>query len=343
MKHDQPRVSIVILNWNGWKDTIECLESLFRIEYDNYDVIIVDNASKDDSLKKLKEYAKRNIAISSTFFDYLPDNEPIEVLEFTRAETEREIDESEKNTEMPTKKRMIIIKNDKNDGFAEGNNIGIRYAKNTFNPEYFLLLNNDTVVHSEFLSELVTVAEGDQYSGFVGPKVYYYDKKNTIQFTGGGDIYLSKGRTPRIANGEKDNGQYDRTYEVGFVGGSCLLCKREVVDKIGLMDPKYFLYFEETDWCLRGKKAGFKSVYAYRARIWHKGGSSSGGATEAFYLARNVFYFMRKHANKQQYRSFLVYFFGYRFWFTSGVYLVYRRNLKSLASFYRGVIEGLLS
>ena len=78
------RVAIIILNWNGWEDTIECLESLYQINYPNYNVILVDNASSDESLKKIKEYAEGKIKIESNFFDYNSDNKPIDVIHYER-------------------------------------------------------------------------------------------------------------------------------------------------------------------------------------------------------------------------------------------------------------------
>ena len=83
-----PKVSIIILNWNGWKDTIECLESLYQIAYPNYDVIVVDNGSEDDSIEKIKEYAEGKIKVESKFFEYSPENKPIKIVEYTRKEAE---------------------------------------------------------------------------------------------------------------------------------------------------------------------------------------------------------------------------------------------------------------
>ena len=138
-----PRVSVVILNLNGLEHTLECLESLKKITYPNYDVIVVDNASNGDDVKILREKSG----------DY-----------------------------------VHIIENDKNYGFAEGSNIGMRYALRTFCPAYLLLLNNDTVVAPDFLDELVKVAESSDEIGIVGPKIYYYDfegHKYVIWFAGG--------------------------------------------------------------------------------------------------------------------------------------------------------------
>src|SRR3989338_5442408 len=129
----QPRVSVIILNWNGLDDTIECLESLKKITYPNYEVILVDNASSGDDVAQLRK----------KFGKYIK-----------------------------------IIQNDKNYGFAEGNNIAIRKVMKENKSKYVLLLNNDTVVDAKFLDELVKTGESDPKVGIVGPIIYnYYTKE----------------------------------------------------------------------------------------------------------------------------------------------------------------------
>ncbi|MCL0034680.1 glycosyltransferase family 2 protein [Dehalococcoidia bacterium] len=292
-----PKVSIIILNWNGLEDTIECLESLKKITYPNYEVIVVDNGSEGNDVEVLKE----------KFGDYIH-----------------------------------IIQNDKNYGFAEGNNIAIRWLLDNSKPDYFLLLNNDTVVAPEFLTELVKVAESDERIGFIGPKTYYYNfkgRKDVINFAGG-KFNIRKGQPYHIGAREVDKGQYDEIREVDYVEGSCLLVGKGVVKDIGLLSSSYF-YWEENDWCLRGYKAGYKSAYVPEAKIWHKIAASSGGKVPRYYFTKNRFLFMRQHATKLQQVTSLLYFFGFQFWFTSGVLVVYYRDIKGFISFLRGTIDGL--
>jgi len=150
-----PRVTIIILNWNGWEDTVECLESIFQINYHNFVVIVVDNASEDDSIEKLRQYCNGILKVNSKFFYYSSLNKPIELFEYTNNELEKTFNSNTKNLS----NKLFLIKNSKNYGFAKGNNIGIEYAINTFDPDYVLLLNNDTVVDKEFLKELVLYVE----------------------------------------------------------------------------------------------------------------------------------------------------------------------------------------
>jgi GT2 family glycosyltransferase len=232
---ENPKVTIVIVNWNGWEDTIECLESLYRIDYPNYEIIVVDNHSHDDSVKRIKDYTEG--------------------------------------------KELTVIENEENYGFAEGNNIGIKYALKYLDPEYILLLNNDTVVDKDFLKELINAGEKNTHIGILGPKIYYYDKTDVI-WSAGCRISWKFGRGIQIGTGEVDKGQYDDQKEVEYVSGSAFLIKTEVIDEIGLMDKNYFLYFEESDWTLRANQAGYKSLYVPAAKIRHKVSRSGGGISK---------------------------------------------------------------
>ena len=218
-----PQVSIIILNWNNWKDTIECLESLYQINYPNYDVIIVDNGSKDNSLKKIREYSKNKIKSNTNNLE----NKPIKLFEYTKKESE-DIIKPENYSKLSPNRRLILIKNDKNDGFAEGNNIGIRSALKSFQPKYVLLLNNDTVVDKNFLNELVKASENDETVGICGPKVLYYDQPNIINSAGNKIIWhLGAGVNKGIK--EIDKGQYKKTSEVDYLIGACILIKSSLI------------------------------------------------------------------------------------------------------------------
>jgi GT2 family glycosyltransferase len=253
----------------------------------------------------------------------------------------------EEISDLPSNRKLILIKNEENYGFAEGNNIGMRYALKALNLDYVLLLNNDTVVDKAFLSELINVAESDEWIGIVGPKIYYYDYKgrsDVINFTGA-DLNLRKLKEYRYGCGEIDKGQLDKGREIDKIEGSAMLLKRKVLQETGLFDPDYFTYWEETDLCFRAAKKGFKSLYAPRAKIWHKQAASTGGTLSShyiYYITRNQFLFLKKNATKLQLLLFLLYFFGFQFWFTSGVYLVYHRDIKTFKSFLKGVIGGIM-
>ena len=303
---DYAKVSIIILNWNGLKDTVECLESLKKVTYPKYEVIVVDNGSKGNDALVLQQKFSGHIH---------------------------------------------LIQNDKNYGYTGGNNIAMRYVVNHSAPDYFLLLNNDTVVAPDFLAPMVKMAESDASIGIAGPKVYYYDFPNRIQ-SAGAKVNMRTGQSSLIGIKQIDTGQFDMQQEIDHVSGCCLLIKKELIQRVGLLDESYFCYWDETDYCFRAREAGYRVVYIPEAKIWHKtplklkmwdktpmGGKASG--LPYYYMARNNFKFMRKHATKGQYGSFLLYFFGYHFWFMTAICLLYHRDVTRLVAFYRGVKDGL--
>ncbi|GAH69761.1 unnamed protein product, partial [marine sediment metagenome] len=242
-----PKVSIIILNWNGWEDTIECLESLYQITYPNYNVIVVDNGSEDDSIVKIKEYCEGKIKIESKFFKYDPDNKPIKIIEYTREKAEAGGGKEEEIIDLSSNEKLIIIKNEKNYGFTGGNNIGIKYILREKKTDYILLLNNDTVVDGNFLTELVKVAESDPKIGIVGPKILnYYD--GAIDFCGG-KINWWLGRPYHI--------KHEYCGKTDFITGCCMLIKKQLIEKGIVFDNVYFSYFEDADLCEQVKRNGY--------------------------------------------------------------------------------------
>ena len=306
---NHPRISIIILNWNGWKDTIECLESLYKIKYPNYDIIVIDNGSKDKSIEKIKEYCEGKIKVNSEFFEYSYDNKPIKLIEYERLETEDLGRIKEEIDDCYSDRKLILIKNEKNFGFSEGNNIGIRYVLKEFNSEYILLLNNDAVVDKDFLDELVKVAESDEKIGVVGPKVCHYDEPEKIE-SAGAKVNFWIGGFVTFGKNEMDKGQYNNAFEVDFVIGVALLAKRKIFEYIGGLDPVYFAHWEETDWCTRIKRMGYTIVCNPKANIWHKGSRSlsSYSSQRMYFILRNNIIFMRKHSKTIYLPTFVLFF-----------------------------------
>ena len=338
-----PKVSIIILNWNGWEDTIECLESLYQITYPNYEVIVVDNGSEDESIEKIREYAEGKIKVESKFFEYSGDNKPIKIIEYTREEAEAGGGKEQEIDDLPSNRKLILIKNEKNYGFAEGNNIGMRYALN-LNPDYILLLNNDTVVDKEFLGELVKVGEGDEKIGVVGAVNYYYDDPRRIWYSGM-DLIRSKLRLADIdiTRNKIDNNQFARIREVDEIVGSCLMIKVEVINKIGMLYSNYFCHYEDNEWCIKAKKKGYFIYANLDSKIWHKVASSQKKISgfETYYTTRNCFIFMKRNATKPQFIYFLIHFFLVKIILTTGSLLVLHKDLKLLKTYYRAIYDGI--
>ncbi|HIC91275.1 MAG TPA: glycosyltransferase family 2 protein [Syntrophaceae bacterium] len=225
-----PKVSIIILNWNGLEDTLECLESVFKLDYPNFEVIVVDNGSTDDSVRQIRQ-------------------------------------------EFPD---VVIIENGKNLGFAEGNNVGIRYAiKN--GAEYVLLLNNDTVVDPQLLNAFVEASQLYPEAGIFGAKIYYYSEPNRI-WDAGAKWNQNIGKFYIIGENQLDNeNKFEQMIEVDYACGCSLFFRTALVSKIGLLDQRFFLTWEETDWCYSARRAGFKCLYVPKAKVWHKVSASFGG------------------------------------------------------------------
>lgn len=166
---------------------------------------------------------------------------------------------------------VILLENGKNLFWAGGNNVGIEYALE-HDADYIFLLNNDIIVDPELVSELVKVGESDPKIGALGPKIYYYNADKKLWYAGA-KIYFWRGIARHIGIREEDRGQYDELTTTDYVTGCALMIKREVVEKIGLIDPTYIAYGEDADWSHRAKLAGYKLVYVPAAVMWHKIGA----------------------------------------------------------------------
>lgn len=335
-----PKVSIILLNWNGWEDTIECLESLYQINYSNYNVIVIDNGSEDESLYKIKEYCKGKIKIYSDFFEYNLYNKPIDVLEINNIESDDNLNlDFNEFTNLNQNKKLILIRNDKNYGFAEGNNIGNRFAQHNLNPDYILLLNNDTVVDNCFLDELTKIGNKNKKFGILGPTINSYNNKNQIE-SAGAKINWNRG-TSSVLN-HLQNGKSMQFNQVDYVSGCALLVKTELIRKIGFLNSKYFAYWEETDFCIKANKEGYKVINVPKSKIWHKLSASTGKkGLYNYYITRNMFWFMKQHATITQRFSCFLYFFFYRIWYESFIIIMFNKDTKSWIYLLKGTSDGL--
>lgn len=248
MSKTSPRVAIIVLNWNGLADTTACLESLARLDYPSYEVVLVDNGSTDGSPSILRK-------------------------------------------QFPT---LTLIETGANLGFTGGNNAGLRYACE-HDADYALLLNNDTELDPSFLRVLVDTCEADPSIGIAGPTIYYHSQPDTI-WSAGGRINWRNADTTMDGIGQIDQGQFGPSPRpMDFVTGCALLIRREVIDHIGLLDERFFLYYEETEWCIRAAKAGYRIVHVPLSKIWHKISIQKQEVTPyiVYYSGRNRLLFLR--------------------------------------------------
>lgn len=243
-----PRVITVILNTNRRDDTIACLRSLRQSDYKNHSVIVLDNASTDDSVAAIQ--------------DCFPD--------------------------------VQIIQLAQNRGYAGNNNVGITAAMEQ-GADWVFVLNEDTTLAPDCLSQLVDAAQQDPRIGVVGPMVYHYDDPRTIQSAGGQLDHHWASR--HIAQNEPDRGHFDRPRNVDWISGCAILVRRQVVEEVGALDERFFYYWEETEWCLRARRAGWRVVHVPTAKLWHKGVQQDyrPGPSVTYYNTRNRFLMMAKH------------------------------------------------
>lgn len=238
-------VSIILVNYNTIDDTIECVQSLEKIKYPNFNIIIVENGSKD------KEKIKSNKYLNKT---------------------------------------CDVLISDTNDGFSAGNNIGLCYARKRYNPDYYLLLNNDTVVDANFLNEMVEASKNNSSAAITG-KIYYYNNRNKVDYVGG---FFDKKEGIAKYYPIEDIAHTDITFATG-----CLLLIPDVVlDTIGNLDESYFMYGEDVEYSLRIVQNGFRLVYCDSAKIYHKISASThyNSLFNQYYLIRNNLYNAKKYA-----------------------------------------------
>ncbi len=236
MNKQDGRVCIILLNWNGKKDTLECLDSLQAVTYKRLQTIVVDNGSTDGSVDAIhKAYPS-----------------------------------------------IPILETGENLGFAGGNNIGIEWAlRKPF--EWILLLNNDTTVDPGFVTAFLDAAK-EKNAKLLGAKIYRYNDPLRIDHLGGfWNSDIAEFECP--LQGKIDNGSYEEMQKVDYASGCALLLHKTVPETIGLLEPSFFLYWEETDYCFRARKAGFEVWTAPKAKIYHKVSTSFiGGKAHMHYF-----------------------------------------------------------
>ena len=181
---------------------------------------------------------------------------------------------------------IVLLEMQNNLRFAGGNNVGIKYAVE-HKADLILLLNNDTTVDKDFLTWMVARIQSDPRIGMVAPKIYYYDDPNRI-WSAGGTISMWNGTMRHIGIRELDNGHYDTSCEIEYASGCCLLTKRSVVEKIGMLDESFPMYAEDADWSMRSRRAGYLIFYEPKAKVRHKLSVSTGGHL-SWYKIRNKF------------------------------------------------------
>ncbi len=291
-----PGVAIIILNWNGWEDTIECLESVLRMSYPAFRILICDNASSDGSMERIQEWAEGKIPANCPN----PDLSRLVTPPLRKPLPYGIVDGSQALQEA-LGTQVLLMPTGSNLGFAGGNNLGLRLALSMPDIEYCWVLNNDTVVEPNALSALVEAMEADESLGICGSVIRDYASPETVLTLGGRRYNRWSGRTRPVGSGLKRDSEPTRA-EVDYVEGASMLVRRKFLETVGLMAEDYFLYFEEMDWAMRAR-GRFKFTYSPHSVVYHKEGGSIGSnkdrqqrsALSDFYQARNRLAFTRRY------------------------------------------------
>jgi len=350
-----PKVSIIILNWNGWQDTIECLESVLRNNYTNYQVIVIDNNSSDCSMDYIKAWAEGELNVrinpdnSLRDLSYPPVRKPIPYVYYSKEEAEKggnpekekELEKTIRNNNTVTMQSpLIFIQTGSNLGFAGGNNVGIRYALKQ-DCDYILTLNNDTIMAKDALDVMVGFMDETPSAGACGARLFYPDGSPQQSYGNFPTIrrmfvhlfplyklfprkWFRNFKRLSVTPGENIR----EPIKVDYPSGACLMVRREVIDAVGFMDERFFAYCDETDWCYRMMKAGWERYYFPKAEILHYCGASfKNMPLERRILSlKSKFKFFKKH-----YSAFKVVFMC-SLYILSSLYFLIHWNIAYLLS-----------
>lgn len=298
---NEKSVAIILLNWNAYHDTVECLYSLEKLSYQNFHVFLVDNDSKDQSYERL-----RADQLSGAF-------------------------------SIP----LTMIQSGGNIGCAGGNNVGMKAAYEQ-GYEYLWMLNNDTIADQHSLTRLVEEMESDKEIGIVGSKII--NMNNNLVWFAGGSINQYLGTSKPYGIDQPESEKFNERKEVDFVVGCSMLFRRELIELIGWLDEDYFIYYEDTDWNLKAKKAGMKIVYVPDSLIYHKESSSTKSEElsphYAYYLMRNGYLFVKR--NNPKYKGIALFYMAYRIVKFHLLYVFNKDNkLKRSRMIFKGALHGV--
>lgn len=290
-KNDDVFIVVILVNFNGFDDTIECIKSLRKVP-EKIEIIVVDNASS----------------------------------------------ENERLFELGSLENVLVLNQETNLGFGRANNVGIDWAVSNLQFSHILLLNNDTYVKEDFLSKLLPSFNCNSNVGIVSPKILLEEDNNYLWY-GGGFVNWYKGSVAIPGYGFLQD-RIAQEKEVDFASGCAMLFSRESILNIGGFDPRFFMYEEDLELCLRAKKKGWTIVYNPQSVIFHKGQGSQRNKNEKFltlydpnnprlafllyHVTKNKLHTISKHASKLEFMKFSI---GYPLFLTKKIfkYALFRR------------------
>ena len=292
---------VVLVNWNSFEFTHQCLQSLEQCNTSVFDIIVVDNGSKDGSGEQLKEQHPE----------------------------------------------IILIESDSNLGFAGGNNLGIEYAiEHSY--KYVMLLNNDTFVEPDFLDVLVGYMDENPDVGIIQPKIYC-DHDRSLLWNGGSYFSAVLGLPYTKGYLSKDKPVYNKVKEVDWVTGCGFFTRTEILKRTGILEEKFFIYFEDVDLSFRIKKEGHRLIYHPESVIYHIAGMSNKSKVKKadgyvnpivhYQIQRNRIWFLKRYARWYFIVPTALYHSSYSL--AVMIYFIGRRRFKKLNALLSGIRDGL--
>lgn len=249
-------VCAVVVNWNGWRDTVVCLDSLLKQQQVRFRVLVCDNGSTDGSGEALEQWIRERVPLWA---------------ERREVEGEPETTFLDPDARSPVT-CLRVLRIEQNLGYAGGANAGIRWAQEHWGAGDFWILNNDVRAEPTALKALIDAHARIPDAGLCGSVLLEWDSDEVQAVAGMYRPWLAVGKHLRRQPGEAA----DACIEIDYPVGASLYAAREYLQRVGLMEESYFLYYEEIDWVQRGRRHGFRPVVALRSRLWHKEGASTG-------------------------------------------------------------------
>lgn len=291
MSKSKKQVWILLLNWKNAEDTIDCMNSIFQCDDSEIaGIVLCDNGSNDGSIESFRNWLDEN---GHEFTHLIFKQNSIYECNNSFADN---------GNECP----VYLIENQSNLGFAGGNNIGIDFIQNNLEYEYIYLLNNDTEIQTGSVSALVQKFNKSPAVGLCGSKVIYYSQPDRVQALGGAQFNYLLGRAVNIGSMSDVNVFVDEneiSKQLDYILGASTMISKPCLDKVGKMEESYFLYFEEIDWAVRTRKAGFELGFASQSIVYHKEGATIGSsydnsgrsALSTYYMTNSRLRFTAKH------------------------------------------------
>jgi GT2 family glycosyltransferase len=310
LAEQQARIAVILVNWRNAPDTIECLETLLRSSIPVH-AIVCDNASGDGSTEAIAAWAagREGVALKNAGLSHLTDRPLKRPIAFDHLKP------GDSLAEGPSKP-LTIVETGGNLGYAGGNNAGLRLAARNPSITHFWLLNNDTVVEHDTAAHILACFDARPELGMVGAELRLYHEPSRLQMQGMLSFDKWTGRALGIGAGRLvtdplPTAEVERAAD--FVCGASLTVSRPFLEQVGLLEDRYFLYYEEIDWAVRGRDR-FKLGYCPNAVVYHKEGASAGSSLEEtgrsplseYHHTRSRLIFSRLH-----YPAFLPLYFGY--------------------------------